>query len=573
MSKEKKSKNDSVKKETPFFFETIGFGAIILVIIVFGELGKIGTILNVFFMVIFGDWYWLIVMFILFFGLSNIFTHKKFDFKNQRYIGYLICSLGLIVLSHFTIHRAVINANSSQSYISLTWSHYRNFISIPNSVFPLGGGILGAIIFYIIYFLLGTLGVSLISIIIFILGFTMIVNRSLVEIVKYLYNKIRNIRKFTFSFNEFFRYEIGKKKVKEKVDIYTNDKLINIKNLDTYQNEMNFSFQDKESFELKSLMVSIFNTMSVEYREIDIRVSFAVTVFKYFIYSNFNYEVLLDKLQSLIEEKVFVTRYNNNISIEVNNKYVSLLTIKNLLIKQSILNNYNLVIGLNTENEIEEVDFSRDGNFLIVGKENVGIRNFIYYLICSMFIKVKIINYEFELYDEQNTFGHLDLFRYTYNNNTIDYLNKIIEEIDERTSIIKKHNFHTMDEYNKALEIEEKENIRRKFVVFNYTTTESKKVIEDKLMYIIQMGRIAGISIIIIIRDVNIMGSVLVSVIKNKLIFKLNDNKESVNLLGDNRSTYLDNKGEAIFFNKEKQIRLQTALVSDEEINRILKAF
>lgn len=573
MSKEKKLKSDNVKKETPFFFESIGFVAIVIVIIIFGELGKVGLILNVFFMVIFGDWYWLIVLFVLFFGISNIFTHKKFDFRNQRYIGYLICTLGLIILSHFSIHKAVINNNSGQSYISITWNHYRNFISTPYSETTLGGGVLGAIIFYIIYYLLGVFGVSLIGIVIIMLGFTMIINKSIIEIAKYIISKIKGLKKVTWNFNEFFRYEVGKKKIKEKIDIYTKEKNIHIKNLDTYQNEMNFNFQEKQSFELKSLIISIFNNLNIEYREIDIKVSYAISTFKYFIYSNYNHEVLLDKLKALIDEKVFVSRFNNNIIIEVNNKYISLLTSKNLLMKQSILSNYNQVIGLNSENETEEIDISRDGNILIVGRENSGIRNFIYYFICSLFIKVKISSYEFELFDETKNFDNLDLFRNYFNEDVIGYLNSLIEEIDNRNREIKKLDFHSIDEYNKAQEIESKEILRRKFVVFNYTNNNNKKLIEDKLMYIMQLGRICGLSLIIIIRDLDLIGTVIVSSIKNKIIFKLNDNKDSIKLIGDNRATYLDNKGEAILFNKERIIRLQTALITVEEINRILKAF
>src|SRR5690606_10621536 len=113
----------------------------------------------------------------------------------------------------------------------------------------------------------------------------------------------------------------------------------------------------------------------------------------------------------------------------------------------------------------------------------------------------------------------------------------------------------------------------RKFVILNYTTEENKKLIEDKLMYIIQMGRIVGINIIIIVRDIKIIASALISVVKNKLIFKLTEAKDSIHLLGDNKALYLDNKGEAIYFNKEKQSRLQTALITQEEINRIIKAF
>ncbi|HHU56256.1 MAG TPA: hypothetical protein GXZ48_06190, partial [Acholeplasmataceae bacterium] len=208
MSKEKKLKIDETKKETPFYYETIGFIAIIFVIIIFGQLGRIGQILNIFFMVAFGDWYWLTVIFILFFGLSNILTHQRFDFRNQRYIGYLICTLGLIILSHFSLHKAIINDTTGQSYLSLTWNHYKNFItsSNPDAYRTLGGGIIGGFIFFIIYYLLGTIGITIVSVIIIILGFAMIINKSVVDISKYVFARLKDVKKITGSFNRYFKY-------------------------------------------------------------------------------------------------------------------------------------------------------------------------------------------------------------------------------------------------------------------------------------------------------------------------------------------------------------------------------
>jgi len=575
MSKEKKLKMDETKKETPFYYETIGFIALIFVIIVFGQLGRIGEILNIFFMVAFGDWYWLTVLFILFFGLSNILTHRRFDFKNQRYIGYLICTLGLIILSHFSLHKAIVADTTGRSYLSLTWNHYRNFITSNSFDMnqTLGGGIIGGFIFFVIYYLLGTIGIILVSIIIIILGFAMIINKSVVDIAKYVFAKLKDIKKVTCSFNRFFKYEIGKEKPKPELEIYTKDKVIPLKVLDTYQNEMNFSFQEKQCMELKSLIISVFNNFNIEFREIDTKVSYAISTFKYYIYTNYDYEKLIEKLRDLIEEKVCVTRYNNNLIIEINNKFVSLLTARNLLMKQTILNNYLIPLGINSENELEEVDITRDGNILILGKENVGIRNFIYYFICSLFMKISIANYEFVLFDETGTFSHLALFSHVDSGNIIEYLNRIITEIDEKIKVIKNHGAENINDYNKSQELEGKDLMRRKFIVFNYSNDENKKIVEDKLMYIMQMGRLCGTSIIIVCRDITLISSIILSIIKIKLIFKLRDFKDSMTILNDSKATYLDNKGEVIYINKDKQIRMQTPLISENEINKIIKAF
>ncbi|HHU55630.1 MAG TPA: hypothetical protein GXZ48_02915, partial [Acholeplasmataceae bacterium] len=268
-----------------------------------------------------------------------------------------------------------------------------------------------------------------------------------------------------------------------------------------------------------------------------------------------------------------VIRYNNNLIIEINNKFISLLTARNLLMKQSILNNYLIPIGINSENEIEEIDISRDGNLLLIGKENVGIRNFIYYFICSLFMKISIANYEFTLYDDTNSFSHLILFKEVNGGNILEYLNNVIKEIDERIKNIKNHHAENINEFNKNQELEGNQILKRKIIILNYVDNDNQKLIEDKIMYIIQMGRICGVSIIIICRDVNIISSIILSIVKIKLIFKLKDVKDSMKILNDSRATNLDNKGEVIYFNKDKQIRVQTPLISENEINKIIKAF
>lgn len=571
MSKEKKLKSEVQKKETPFYFETIGFVAIIFVIIIFGRLGKIGSVLNITFMVTFGDWYWLFVLFILIYGFSNIFTHKSFNFKNQRFIGYMAICLGLLVFSHFSVHQLVINRNGT--YFQETWDHYRLFIITGDYNYVLGGGIIGATIFFFVYYLLGVTGVVLVACIIIILGFTMIINRPFVDVCKYVFGRIKKIGKLTGSFNNYFRYEVGKVKPKPVIDIYTKDKQIPLKILDTYQNEMNFSFQEKHTLEIKSLIISVFNNFSIEYREIDTKVSYAITTFKYYLYSNFDFQGVVDKLKKLIEEKVLISRYNNNIMIEVGNKYVSLLTAKNLLMKQSILNNYLQVLGINSENEIEELDITRDGNILILGNENVGIRNFIYYFICSLFIKVNITNYEFILYDETGSFTPLTLFRYNYDHDVFEFCNKLIEDIDTKNKTIKKRELQNIDEYNKVQEVENGLKLRRRIIIFNYPKCDNNKVLEDKLMYIMQMGRLCGVSMIIIVRDISLLGSIIISLMKVKLCFKLNDVKESISILNDTSASYLDNKGEVVYCHKEKQIRMQTPFISSSEIDKIIKAF
>ncbi len=571
MGKEKKSKSENEKKQTPFYYETIGFISIIIVIVVFGRLGKIGSFLTITFMIIFGDWYWLFVLIVLIFGIVNILTHKSFNFKNQRFVGFVILCIGLTVVSHFSVHKIVINRN--QGYFTETLNHYLLFLKTQNYNYVLGGGIVGGAIFFILYYLLGIVGVLLISMIIIVLGLTMVLNKSLVDIFNYSLGKFKKFKTISKNFNNYFKYEIGKVKVKPIVDIYSKNKMVSLKLFDNYQHEMNYSFQEKHSLEVKSLIISVLNNMNIEYREIAIKISYAITTFKYYFYNQFDIKSLNDKLSDLLDEKIYISRFNNSVIIEVANKYVSLLSVKNLLSKQSILNNYLMPFGINTENEIEEIDMAKESNLLIVGEENSGIRNFIYYFVCSLFTKINISNYEIDLYDPIGEFKHLQLFKKINNVNVIDFCNDVIKDIEERTETIKKHKVQTIDEFNKVLENDGQELMKRKYVIFNYNDFENNRIIEDKLMYIMQMGHFCGVIFIIICRKPKSISNVIISTAKIKLCFKLGTVKDSIYMLSDPKAFYLDNKGEAILLYRENQTRIQTPIITDNEIEKVIKSF
>ena len=84
MGKEKKrSADEQEKQETTFYYELVGIIFIIFSITVLGELGKIGSFMLVLFKVAFGDWYWVIILFLLFYGFQSLLTHKSFNFKTS----------------------------------------------------------------------------------------------------------------------------------------------------------------------------------------------------------------------------------------------------------------------------------------------------------------------------------------------------------------------------------------------------------------------------------------------------------------------------------------------------------
>ena len=155
MSKEKKrSIEDESPKETLFYYELIGSIIIILSVTVLGKLGKVGSLASIFFRLLFGDWHWLFVIYILFYGFYLLFMHTKYNFKGNKTIGVLIISITLLLYSSFPIHNYVASRDSGTSYLGIVWDYYRSFLNGTNSLY-LGGGLIGIILFYGIFYLLG----------------------------------------------------------------------------------------------------------------------------------------------------------------------------------------------------------------------------------------------------------------------------------------------------------------------------------------------------------------------------------------------------------------------------------
>ena len=106
--KEKKSKEELKQGAGQFYYETIGMLLLIISVIIVAKLGKIGSFLSMFLKVLFGDWFLLIVLVLLIFGVYLILFHKSFDFKNQRFLGYLSIVIAILMLSHFSIHDYIV---------------------------------------------------------------------------------------------------------------------------------------------------------------------------------------------------------------------------------------------------------------------------------------------------------------------------------------------------------------------------------------------------------------------------------------------------------------------------------
>ena len=285
MGKEKKRNVDEQEKqETTFYYELTGIIFIIFSITVLGELGKIGSFMLVLFKVAFGDWYWIIILFLLFFGFQSLLTHKSFNFKNQRFIGFVFICFSLLLFAHFPLHNYV--SGQEKEYFSGTWRVYKDFIAT-NADTYLGGGLIGALMFYAVYYLFGTVGVVLIGIIMIFFGVSLIINKPIIELLKIFGKGTKNIGKYAKNFNNFFKYQIGSERKKTmKRDIFSRSQQVPLKIFEEHQNVMNYNFQEKHCLEMKSLIHSVFNNLHIEYKDADMSISYKISSFRFTIFSD-----------------------------------------------------------------------------------------------------------------------------------------------------------------------------------------------------------------------------------------------------------------------------------------------
>jgi len=566
--KDKKSKEEIKQSPGQFYYESIGMVLLIITVVIVAKLGTIGDFFVVFLKVLFGDWYLLIVVLIMIFGIYLILNHHGFNFKNQRFLGYVFCTLSILMLTHFSVHNYIITEEGS--YFSNTWHHYKTFITSGAETY-LGGGLVGAVLFYIFYTLLSSFGVILVSLILILLGMTMIIDKPIVEIMKMFFGLFKKAGKIHHTFNHFFKYEIGKSEAGNS-NIYQIKKKITLKNFDEYKNIGFVNNPNAHLDELKSLIISVLNNLNLKYRLLHSFMSYSSSLLVFQIYDEFDCNTIGAKVSSLIEENIYISKVGTTLNIEINNKNISILSLREVLTKQPLLyNNYLIPIGMNIKNQLEEIDFSKEANILIIGDFNVGIKSLISSLIISTILKVTIDNIEFNLFDDYGDFNDYHyLFKCINTGDIKEYLKKIINYIDERINLMNLKNIHQIDEYNIIMDQEKDNQLKRIIYIIeldDYNTSYDYKYIDDKIMYIIQVGKDVGIYVMFISRNIKKVSTILFSLFKYRLVFNIGS-LDSV-LIETKHSKVLKSYGDCLFYRENIIKRIQTPKFTLEELNKI----
>lgn len=545
MAKEKYQTVEVKNSERIFYYEVLGIILIILTMFSIAKLGIVGRYLMLTTKFLFGDWYFLITFLTLAYGIRCIIVHERLKIINIRYLGIFFIILSLIILSHFSMHKYV--KNFDQSPLKLTISLYFNSFKNETAESIVGGGVVGALIFYLFYFLFSGVGVILVSIIFIFLGIVFISKKTIREFIKMFINFFQKVYQMLKKTRGRLR-----KTINQFDDSYTKSKLRykikNVNNDQIYQNELKVAKQNV------IIISNILNQINVFYNEISYLVCRNVTI--YFISSH--YVIPITQFEKSLRNKLdhYLLKYDkvqNALIVELTNKYQVPLRISEV----EYNNKDEVIFGIDDRNEFLKLDYSLN-KLLIVGSDYGKIAKYLDSIVLSQTYHKSKLDYCF-----------IDLTKSSLlsTSTKIESLAEVIGQINDRIKKMNQLDISNFNKYNDKNKTKEK----GKLVIIHGL---DKLVFNDeqleKIIYMLETTNDYGYIYIFSVLGENEQLNRVYNLFDYHLFF---DDKLSIvnKIIGYQRFDYLNNDLEAFLFYKNVLLRMSLLLMSDEEYGSIKK--
>ncbi|MFZ0445902.1 MAG: DNA translocase FtsK [Bacillus sp. (in: firmicutes)] len=202
--KRRQSSSKTQLKQT-IKYELVALLLISLAVISMAELGAVGHTIVHFFRFFIGEWYMLgLIAMILYSGYLMWKREKPFLFST-RLIGIYIICFSLLLLSHVTLFQLLSNGNqfANPSVIANTWDLFWIEASGERNPADLGGGMIGAILFALFYYLFDAAGTQFVAFVLIVIGIILVTGKTFGQsIVKFFMNILQFIKKQWMAFKE-----------------------------------------------------------------------------------------------------------------------------------------------------------------------------------------------------------------------------------------------------------------------------------------------------------------------------------------------------------------------------------
>lgn len=566
MAKDKRQIPKTTKKD--FFYEISGTLTILLCLVLLSELGTVGIILKNLFKLLFGDYYFIIVFYLIGQGIYALVKEKWFNFKSLRFNGFLLFLVSLFLIVHIA-YLDLYNI-SNQTILSSSLEMYKTSIFEGKTISSYGGGVIGAIIAQIFVVLFNRIGALIFAIIFLILSISFMTNLRISNVYnfsRFMFSKTKKMGMIVYRYFKNIDYPQKQTKIKNRGFIINLNLLTDI---DTNSNRVLQNRISNEEFEAIIALIYRFNGYVS-----DKKVMIGYTQTRYYITGNM-INVSESSLDSILKRKYLLYKESNRLIIEAPNKVKEILTIKSLLVKSLTI---DIPLGIELNDSIISFNPLVNQNILISGEEGSGIRTFIKSFVISLIFKLKD-NFDIILCDFLDHFADFKFFDNMFFpiNKKVEALDDLLDELtielEKRLTIINEFGADNYLSLNKILINKKIDEIKPIFLIINDLDTLRKKNynVINKLIYFLKFGYKSGIHIIMINRSSGISSQIL-SNTKTKLVLKTTVVEQSFEILNSKNACSLIGNGDALMVLDISVFHLQLPFISDADFRRVMNKY
>lgn len=302
-----------------------------------------------------------------------------------------------------------------------------------------------------------------------------------------------------------------------------------------------------------------------------------------------------ETIDNFIKNEVAISKYTkldefnisfkgNQIRFEYTNPKPSKVSMKSILSTNSVASNEdNCILGIAYANAPLLVNFRKQGSVLLLGAKGSGTNMLLSTILLSYAYlnSPKETSIDIIAKDENVITNNFVSLPHINNISTIDIVGDNIaniikqynDEIDRRKKIFEANNVTTFTSYTKeSAKNETLEPLKTQVLVF----CDFDQITRDNIGYlpmiktILEGGKKYGIHLIMIANEVtyNIIDASLYELIGVKLVLKLNNENESLQIFDNYRGYQLYGNGDGYYFEKssDEKMRFQTCYLNQNEL-------
>jgi S-DNA-T family DNA segregation ATPase FtsK/SpoIIIE len=272
------------------------------------------------------------------------------------------------------------------------------------------------------------------------------------------------------------------------------------------------------------------------------------------------------------------------IGIEVPNKNMSNVTLKEILESDEYINNYYdipFAIGKDIAGQNIISDISGMPHLLIAGATGSGKSVCVNSLILSVLFKLTPDELKMILIDPKvvelniyNGIPHLLVPVVTDVNKAAQALNWAVQEMSNRYDLFAKKNVRDIDSYNNK---EKEDKLPKILIVIDELAdlmAASPKEVEDSITRLAQLARAAGIHLVIATQrpSVDVITGTIKANIPTRIAFSVSSYVDSRTILDTSGAEKLLGKGDMLYspVGYSKFIRVQGSFVSDDDVKKVI---